>query len=289
MKRRDFLKGAGGLVAACSLGFYLHKLARILAPGAADPVGPMLADGLRIETVSHGANVYARGLLAFQVNSTGARLLRYADGTKKLEQIIALAGCQSQAGRTAGGTAYGPAAGGVLPANAAPHPRVARRGAGGTVLARAAPHAHRALAYARGVHQDRSPAGDGCKAGGTVCTAAALAGTGAWASGQHLSGCAARLFPLPAPPPNWASGAAGRSTASTIWFGARRKTRRPSGPTAWCSGKHGKPGHLLPFRNEKRPREGVYAVFSRGLSHISILRLLPAAPRQATAGRGAAG
>ncbi len=36
MKRRDFLKGAGGLVVACSLGFSLDKLTRIMAPSAAD-------------------------------------------------------------------------------------------------------------------------------------------------------------------------------------------------------------------------------------------------------------
>jgi len=102
MKRRDFLKGAGGLVVACSLGFSLDRLARILAPRAADSVGPMLADGLKIETGINGANVYSRGLLAFRVNSTGARLLRYADGSKRLEQIIALAGCQSEAAAAAG-------------------------------------------------------------------------------------------------------------------------------------------------------------------------------------------
>jgi hypothetical protein len=101
MKRRDFLKGAGGLVVACSLGFSLDKLTRIIAPNAAASVGPMLVDGLKIETVSHGANVYSRGLLAFQVNSTGARLLRYADGSKKLERIVDLADCQNEAGAAA--------------------------------------------------------------------------------------------------------------------------------------------------------------------------------------------
>jgi len=101
MKRRDFLKGAAGLVIACGLGFSLDKLTRLFAPAADDAVGPLLVEGLTIETVSQGANVYSKGLLAFQVNHSGARLLKYADGSRKLERIIALAHCQEEAGAAA--------------------------------------------------------------------------------------------------------------------------------------------------------------------------------------------
>lgn len=101
MKRRDFLKGAAGLVIACGLGFGLDKLLRILDPAAADAVGPKLVEGLTIETVSHGANVYSHGLLAFQVNHTGARLLNDADGSKRLERIITLAQCENEAAAAA--------------------------------------------------------------------------------------------------------------------------------------------------------------------------------------------
>lgn len=97
MKRRDFLKGAAGLVIGCGLGFSLDRLIRVLSPGPEDAVGPMLAEGLTVAGVSHGADVYARGLLAFQVNQSGARLLRYADGSHTLARIIALAQCEREA------------------------------------------------------------------------------------------------------------------------------------------------------------------------------------------------
>lgn len=96
MKRRDFLKGAAGIVIGCGLGFSLNRLIRILSVSPENAVGPMLAPGLTVERVSHGANVYTRGLLAFQVNQSGARLLKYADGSRKLNRIISLARCEEE-------------------------------------------------------------------------------------------------------------------------------------------------------------------------------------------------
>ncbi len=101
MKRRDFLKGAAGLVISCGLGFSLDRLIRVLSPGPEDAVGPLLAEGLTVETVTHGADVYVRGLLAFQVNHSGNRLLRYADGRHTLARIITLAQCEGQAAAAA--------------------------------------------------------------------------------------------------------------------------------------------------------------------------------------------
>ncbi len=100
MDRRDFLKGAAGLVLACGAGFGVKKLLGV-SEKALLSVGPLPAEGLTLAEVSGGAEVYQDGALAFRVNKTGAELLRRADGTKTLNELIRLAGCEGCSGAAA--------------------------------------------------------------------------------------------------------------------------------------------------------------------------------------------
>lgn len=102
MTRREFLKGAAGLVIACGAGFGgAARLAATLTPNAKTAVGPLLVEGLSVLPGAEGADVFKEGRLAFQVNQSGAALLRYADGAHTLEDIISLGGCTEAADKAA--------------------------------------------------------------------------------------------------------------------------------------------------------------------------------------------
>lgn len=96
MTRRDFLKGAVGLVLAVGAGFgSVEVLTRLLTPTAETAVGPLMIEGLSFLPTLSGADVLYREQTAFTVNSTGATLLRLADGTRSLDDIIHDADCES--------------------------------------------------------------------------------------------------------------------------------------------------------------------------------------------------
>lgn len=105
MTRREFLKGAAGLVIACGAGFGgATRLATTLTPNAKTAIGPLLAEGLTVmprDVFEGGADVYIGDKLAFQVNGAGAALIRYADGAHTLDDIIALGGCKHAADQAA--------------------------------------------------------------------------------------------------------------------------------------------------------------------------------------------
>lgn len=96
LTRRSFLKGAAGFVLLCGAGFEMPALTASLSEEIA-PVGPQLVDGLSIDRTDSGAEVTSSGLLCFTVNEEGERLLRLADGSRTLEEIIRLSGLSSQA------------------------------------------------------------------------------------------------------------------------------------------------------------------------------------------------
>ncbi|NMA07654.1 MAG: PqqD family protein [Clostridiales bacterium] len=98
MTRREFLKGAAGLVLAAGAGFGgTRALTELLKPNASTALGPLPIEGLSLLPTSKGADVLYEGRTAFTVNTTGAALLRLADGTRSLDEIIARAGASAYA------------------------------------------------------------------------------------------------------------------------------------------------------------------------------------------------
>lgn len=98
MTRREFLKGTAGLVLVCGTGFGVNRLKKSLAPSVENAVGPKLNSNLNILQLGNEADVYLDTQLVFRANAAGGKLLRLADGSRTLEQIIEAAGCQQTAG-----------------------------------------------------------------------------------------------------------------------------------------------------------------------------------------------
>lgn len=102
MTRREFLKGAAGLVIACGTGFgALDRVARALDADAPEPIGPMLVDGLKIVPGPDGADVYYGAQKVFVVNAPGRRLLQKADGLHTMDALVQAGGGEVAAERTA--------------------------------------------------------------------------------------------------------------------------------------------------------------------------------------------
>jgi len=98
MTRRDFLKGTAGLILLCGTGFGLKKLEKVLSPSVENAIGPKLDADLDILRLGDEAEAYLDGKLVFRANATGAKLLRLADGSRTMEDIIYAAGCGENAG-----------------------------------------------------------------------------------------------------------------------------------------------------------------------------------------------
>lgn len=98
MTRREFLKGTAGLILLCGAGFGLEKLEKALSPSLEDAVGPKLDSNLTILQLGNEAEAYLDGRMVFRANGTGANLLRLADGSRTLENMIETAGCKENAG-----------------------------------------------------------------------------------------------------------------------------------------------------------------------------------------------
>ena len=98
MTRREFLKGTAGLILLCGTGFGLKKLDKVLSSSVEDAVGPKLDADLNILQLGSEAEAYLNGKLVFRANDVGAKLLRLADGSRTLEQIIDAAECRGTAG-----------------------------------------------------------------------------------------------------------------------------------------------------------------------------------------------
>ena len=94
--RREFLKGTAGFVLLCGSGFALKGLAEIAEPDT-QPVGPELREELEIVRTAEGADVNAAGELCFTVNEPGLKLLKMADGTRTLNEIIEESGMADNA------------------------------------------------------------------------------------------------------------------------------------------------------------------------------------------------
>ena len=89
--RSEFLKGTAGLVLLLGSGFTLKGLAEIADP-AEPPVGPQLREELNIIKTDSGATVTAAGQTCFTVNDAGMQLLKLADGSRTLDEIIRICG-----------------------------------------------------------------------------------------------------------------------------------------------------------------------------------------------------
>ena len=96
MTRRDFLKGTAGFVLLLGAGFPLARLQSLLKAAPENAVGPLLVDGLDMLPAPSGFEVIYQGKTCFIVNSTGAKLLRFANGRYTLEDIIRKAGLEDQ-------------------------------------------------------------------------------------------------------------------------------------------------------------------------------------------------
>ena len=98
MTRREFLKGTAGFLVVCGAGFGVNRLKKALAPAAENAVGPKLDSDLDILQLGGETEAYLDGQLVFRANAAGGKLLRLADGSRTLEQIIETAGCKETAG-----------------------------------------------------------------------------------------------------------------------------------------------------------------------------------------------
>lgn len=98
MTRREFLKGTAGFLVVCGAGFGVNRLKKALAPSVENAVGPKLDSDLDILQLGGETEAYLDGQLVFRANAVGGKLLRLADGSRTLEQIIEAAGCQQTAG-----------------------------------------------------------------------------------------------------------------------------------------------------------------------------------------------
>ena len=94
--RREFLKGTAGFVLLCGSGFALKGLAEIAEPERI-PVGPEIREELEIIGTSDGASVNVGDELCFTVNEPGLKLLKMADGTRTLNEIIEESGMAENA------------------------------------------------------------------------------------------------------------------------------------------------------------------------------------------------
>ena len=92
MTRRDFLKGTAGFVLLLGAGFPLARLQSLWKAAPENAV----ADGLELLPVTSGFEVIYQGKTCFIVNTTGAKLLRLANGRYTLEDIIHKAGLEDQ-------------------------------------------------------------------------------------------------------------------------------------------------------------------------------------------------
>ena len=90
MTRRDFLKGTAGFVLLLGAGFPLARLHSLWKAAPENAVGPLLVDGLDLLPAPSGFEVIYQGKTCFIVNSTGAKLLRFANGRYTLDFYITL-------------------------------------------------------------------------------------------------------------------------------------------------------------------------------------------------------
>jgi hypothetical protein len=112
MERRDFVRGVGGLVVVAALGGIAgprivqsltgspdqgNQASQIgqpvfitssgIAPEAA--VGPVMAADIELRATADGAQGHYDGVHLFNVDALGAQLVKLADGSRTIEQIVA--------------------------------------------------------------------------------------------------------------------------------------------------------------------------------------------------------
>lgn len=92
MNRRQFLKGAAAGCALCAVALTARRFGLLTPDEEAAPlhVGPCLAEGLTFVPSEEYTQAFYNDVPVFSVNRPGERLIRLADGSRTLEDIVAV-------------------------------------------------------------------------------------------------------------------------------------------------------------------------------------------------------